>query len=565
MFKNMQEKLKNYKVNKKLSYAFSIIIIGFVLTLLIAGGGMVFMNAHVKSFYEKAYANTSLQLEIRKDIQMVGKHVLWAVTEEDDAGTQEKIETAEIYAGYVAENIALLQENFDNEALVAELEAAVSVLKSSRQEVLELASSHKNDEALALFNSDYNAATETVQDILIKIGEQADTEAAFAYNASRISGFSCQFVMGILSIFCIVTCVKLSKMITSIICSPIEELANAATQLRNGNLDTTISYEGEDELGALATDFRAACAQMHDVIVDTEYILEEMADGNINVHTRAEDKYVGTFSLILRSIRKLNRHLDSTLRQMNDVSDQVAAGSAQMAGSSQSLAEGATDQSAAIQQLTATVENVTNIAVESAEVAQQSAHGIKATAAEAAKSREDMEKLTSAMNRITETSKEIENIIGAIEEIASQTNLLSLNASIEAARAGEAGRGFAVVADQIGKLANDSAQSAVTTRELIGKALAEIEHGNEITQHTADVINNILANMDSFVDGAAGSAEASRNQAELLKQVESGIEQISSVVESNSAAAQETSAISEELSAQAESLREMVAQFKLRD
>ena len=165
----------------------------------------------------------------------------------------------------------------------------------------------------------------------------------------------------------------------------------------------------------------------------------------------------------------------------------------------------------------------------------------------------------------TDTSKEIENIIGAIEDIASQTNLLSLNASIEAARAGEAGRGFAVVADQIGKLATDSAQSAVTTRDLIIKSLEEIEKGNTITLHTAEAIGNVLESMTQFAQAAAGSAEESHSQANMLKQVELGIEQISEVVQSNSASAQETSAVSEELSAQAESLKNMVAQFKLRD
>lgn len=175
-----------------------------------------------------------------------------------------------------------------------------------------------------------------------------------------------------------------------------------------------------------------------------------------------------------------------------------------------------------------------------------------------------MNELVGAMERITDTSKEIEKIIGAIEDIASQTNLLALNASIEAARAGEAGKGFAVVADQIGKLAADSAQSAVNTRELIGKSLEEIGSGNEIVERTMETIGNVLAGMEGFATAATQAAEGSRTQADMLKQVEAGIEQISTVVQNNSAAAEETSAISEELSAQAENLESMVAQFQLR-
>ena len=174
-----------------------------------------------------------------------------------------------------------------------------------------------------------------------------------------------------------------------------------------------------------------------------------------------------------------------------------------------------------------------------------------------------MNELIQAMDNITETSREIENIIAAIEDIASQTNLLSLNASIEAARAGEAGRGFAVVADQIGKLASDSAQSAITTRDLISKSLVEIETGNRIVENTMESISTVLANMEAFAGMAAGAAEASRTQADMLEQIEAGIDQISVVVQNNSASAQETSAVSEELSAQAIGLEDMVNKFVL--
>ena len=167
------------------------------------------------------------------------------------------------------------------------------------------------------------------------------------------------------------------------------------------------------------------------------------------------------------------------------------------------------------------------------------------------------------MERISSTSMEIQNIIGSIEDIASQTNLLSLNASIEAARAGEAGKGFAVVADQIGKLAGDSAKAAVNTRDLIEKSLQEIENGNQITEKTVAALNEILEAMNSFEDVAKTSSTNSSEQADMLKQIEQGIEQISGVIQSNSASAEETSATSQELSTQSEGLKNLVGRFKL--
>ena len=174
-----------------------------------------------------------------------------------------------------------------------------------------------------------------------------------------------------------------------------------------------------------------------------------------------------------------------------------------------------------------------------------------------------MQQLEKEMLHIKEISSEIENIIASIEDIASQTNLLSLNASIEAARAGEAGRGFAVVADQIGKLATDSAQAAVTTKDLIEKTIQEIDKGNKITADTAKAFDGIIEGMQEIANIARTNAETSQTQAQALKQVEEGIEQISAVTQRNAASSEESSAISEQLAGKAMELDKLVNRFKL--
>lgn len=359
-------------------------------------------------------------------------------------------------------------------------------------------------------------------------------------------------------------CKAVAKDLSAALVFPIHELQAAVKKVKAGEFDIEITYDSQDELGELAENLRETCAHMKTIVTDTGYLLGEMAEGKFNVSSQAEDSYVGDFKLIISAINKLNVQLDGTLRQIRESADQVMTGSEQIADSAQELADGATNQAGAVEELTATIESVTKISEESADNAVTAATSAKNAAEDAENSRGDMKLLTEAMERITDTSKEIENIIEAIEDIASQTNLLSLNASIEAARAGEAGRGFAVVADQIGKLAADSALSAVSTRELISKSLAEIETGNRIVENTLEAINTVLANMEAFAGMASGAAEASKVQVDMLKQIEEGIEQISEVVQNNSATAQETSAISEELSAQAVGLDEMVAKFVLR-
>ena len=347
---------------------------------------------------------------------------------------------------------------------------------------------------------------------------------------------------------------------------PLEALSQRMDTFSHGDLDSPFpEVMNKDEIYDTLQASKHMADNLKVVITEIGELLEEMANGNFNVHTKVEERYEGQFYALLGGLRNLNRKLDGTIRNISEASGQVMAGSAQLAESAQDLAEGATDQAAAIEELTATVENVTSISEGSAESATEAAKRTEASVENARQGRESMSELTGAMERIMQTSKEIENIIVTIEDIAAQTNLLSLNASIEAARAGEAGKGFAVVADQIGKLANDSAGSAVMTKELIGKALEEINKGNEIAETTRTAIGDILTSMEEFAETASNIADSSEEQANMLKEIEHGIEQISVVVESNSAASEETSAVSEELSAQATSLKEMVDYFKLRD
>lgn len=373
-------------------------------------------------------------------------------------------------------------------------------------------------------------------------------------------------VIVIIIVIASVVAIKIGKNISNGIVVPLSNLGERLDKFAHGDLDSPFpENDYNDEIAGIIGDCTSMAQTLNEIISDAGYLLGEMADGNFAIATRIEDKYEGDFRQLLMSMRQLNRQLDSTLKMINEAAEQVTQGASQLAYSAQDLAEGATDQAGAVEELTATVENVTSISEDSAESSMKTAVQAKESAEVANTSRTGMNELIQAMENITETSKEIENIIAAIEDIASQTNLLSLNASIEAARAGEAGRGFAVVADQIGKLANDSAQSAISTKELIVKSLEEIEKGNKIVHDTMETIGNILESMETFAESANSAADASRSQADMLGQIEAGIEQISTVVQSNSAASEETSAISEELSAQAISLREMVAAFKLRE
>ena len=377
--------------------------------------------------------------------------------------------------------------------------------------------------------------------------------------------FGAILLMAILTISIIAISKIVSVSIAKGIAKPLEELSSRMEEFEKGDISSPFpTYTQEDEVGDMVRTVSVTTTKLQKIIEDMKVLLNHMAEGNFNIKTSCEEEYIGEYKGLLLSIRQMNRKMDEALRDVKGASEMVSAGASNLAQGAQELAAGATDQAASVEEMQATMSELTGGLEQCATDMNDAYQKAESCALVAETSQGEMKDMVLTMERISENSGKIESIIAEIEDIASQTNLLSLNAAIEAARAGDAGRGFAVVAEQIRKLAEQSAQSAVHTRELIENSVNEINAGSKMALKTADVLEEVVASVKNIADISKALRNNLKVQVESIEEAEVGMHRISEVVQNNSATAEESSATSEELSAQANTMEDLVSRFQLR-
>ena len=346
--------------------------------------------------------------------------------------------------------------------------------------------------------------------------------------------------------------------------NPMKACVKRMKLLVEGDLDTPMpKVSNKDETGMLVQSTESLVEGLRIVISDISFLLNEMANQNLDIHTEHEEVYVGSFRDILVSMRNMKVELNDAMHQVNHSAEEVANASNQLSSSAQTLSQGTTEQASSVQELASRISMISEEVKNTASGALNVRSQTHQTGEEVFLCNQKMQNLVEAMEKIQASSEEIEKILKTIDDIAFQTNILALNAAVEAARAGSAGKGFAVVAEEVRDLAGKSAQAAQNTSQLIENSTDAVHIGTEIAKNTADVLLGVVNSIQSVVDSIDHIAIVSNEQSESVEQVSEGINQISVVVQSNSATAAEGAAASEQLSAAAACLKELVGQFTL--
>ena len=443
--------------------------------------------------------------------------------------------------------------------------AAWKKYRGASDEILQLSREGKQQEASKLMTGEVYEDYKSFSKKLTILRDKFQVELDQAKTMANVCTVIIFIVIVAAGLAIAVVTTMIGKIITNSITEPVKQIDAAVASLRKGELSNVemLTYESEDEFGDTIRNLKEAMGILADYVREISVEVKAIAQGDLTRNGDDITDFLGDFSELKTSLLYILKRFNSTLTEISNLAEQVSSNSSEVENASKSLADGATEQAGVIEELNATIDTVVDLAADTAKETQSASARVKASANKANEEKEKMNDLLMEMEHITEISKEIGNIITDIEDIASQTNLLSLNASIEAARAGEAGKGFAVVADQIGKLAADSAKSAVNTRDLIDKTLVEIEKGNTITRTTADAFNQIIADMESFAELAENTMEKANSQAESLEQIGQGIEQLSGVVQGNAASSEENTAISINLAEGAAKMHDRVNIFKL--
>ena len=558
------ETLRHLKVQDKFGHVFNRLLIFMLIASVALIFTIIYCVIQYRTMYTKYYETAEQVADARAGMQSLSKNILYIMVAEEQTVVAERMDAATSDSAQLSGAIENLLKMYPDSAVVKSVETEYNAVTDGAQHWITMVNEGADKHELyETFEQEMLQGLTNLKNGLIDVQDRAKANASKAYTQALAIAVVFTVIAVILVVLLFITMQDSKGKLTRSIVEPVSQIAAAADKMAEGHLAVEVDYESDDELGGLANSMRNTTTVIHGIVDDLTDVMQRLGGGDLVHGSRNPDCYIGDFYPIAKEIRSFRDNLAGTMGEIKDSSSQVSQGAQNMAQGAQDLAEGSTDQAASVQELTASVASVmtqTESLADSADKGNRMAGQVKMQADTGI---EKMGQVVEAMESITQSSNQIASIIQTIEDIASQTNLLSLNASIEAARAGEAGKGFAVVADEIRQLAAQSGEAAGHIREVIQTTVDSVNHGNTVVEETNEALGQVAQSITDIQSIMQENSEEASNQKAAMEEINRGIEQISQVVQANSATAEESNAISEELSAQSQSLNALINKFEI--
>ncbi|WP_238948449.1 methyl-accepting chemotaxis protein [Clostridium sp. YIM B02569] len=566
MYNKLKKVISNYPINTKFKITFSAIL-GLTSFLMVAVICIIlFISSQTNSLYNGPYKVSETISNIRVNLQTIKMDMFRSVTETDPGIKNFYLEQADTESIALSKNIEILKEIHKGDpSLLNEFLSNVNDLDDKREKLSDLLKSKTNQAVMKVSQDAYSSQIKESEECILKLFKSSQEDAnSFVTNSNTyrsISLISITFIM----IMLIVISLLLIRVLNDVLLEGINHIKDIAKNLAHGNLKISTEYNAKDEMGEMSRDLTNSIGMLLSYINDITSTLERLADGDLDIHLDNSIAYIGDFNPIQKSIKNIIDSLNIIFQNMDQSISSISNGSEQLSSTTQILSEGSINQAGAVEELFTSFKNIlqkVNNTTNNADKAKSFSINVKHIVEEG---NEKMQILMESMKEITICSKQIAEIIKAIEEIASQTNLLALNAAIEAARAGEAGKGFAVVADEVRNLAEQSAEAVNNTSKIIKNSLHVVANGEKLATETAAALDIIVKNVDDTTNLVKEIAVASEDQTEAITEMTSKVDQISQVVQTNSATAEELAASTEELASQSQIIKTEISKYTLKN
>ncbi len=562
--------MKNLKISKKIICTFAVVLL---LTFVLGVVSLISTNDIAST--SDNYVNISIPAlsnleEARRYIRIFQANILKAVCTDNKADLDKYVEEINTdREAFFSHLDSFLEYDPQFSDKVENIHTIMDDAASIREEIIESSAKftyESNLEAYSLYLNDYEPnlteVTSILENLTTELGEAINTRYN---NAQSTKTFNIVIIVTVVVVAAVLV-VVLTVILTKAIVPPITQIVDSMNLIANGLLkeaDGTITYRSKDEIGVLAHAARKVIRFFQNVLPSISDVCRNYGNGNFNCTCENYESYVGETSEIRDSLMYVRDNLSAALANVDQASNQLLSGAGEVASGAQSLAQGATEQASSIQELSETITSISDAIKENSENAAEASEKANAAGAEVQEVNTMMSELVSAMHEISEFSGETKKIVKTIEDIAFQTNILSLNAAIEAARAGAAGKGFAVVAEEVRNLAGKSAEAAKNTTRIIESTVNSIVSGNQLCAEVAEKMNKVGETAGKVTVINNKIADSSKKAADSIVKVTIGVDQISNVVQTNSATSEQSAAASEELSSQANMLKELVKKFSL--